>query len=750
MDYGDARKGLENIRVRKAYDPDTRYPGEDVAEGIEEHSNDPLMSPQAAAMLRKIREWWEQARQNQAENREQQAIDEDYYDGLQWADEDIIELLERHQAPYVFNLIKPACDWIIGTEKRTRMDFKIHARKDDKEVRDNAQVKTDTLKYLDDVNLAAYARSQAFAQTVKVGVGWLEDGVRNDESDELIFSRQESWRNIWYDHLSVERDLGDARFLFRAKWTDLDYAEKMFPGQEWKLREAAQAQVLIAGDEESDDFWYARMLSDADSNRVVRRSWVDEQGSAINRRERVRLVECWYRVPARVKRMRGFDSNLDGEVYDEKNPEHIKAAEEEIVSLRDALVMEMWCAIFSGSHLLQNIKSPYKHNDFPFTPIWAYRRGRDNAPYGAIRNSRDPQEDMNKRASKSLFILSTNQVFAEQGAVEEKDWDEFVDQASRPDGAYNKLRPGALANNKIEIRRDTELAEEHLMLMDRDQAMIRNTSGVQGENMGADTNAISGKAILAKQNEGSVVTFELFDNYRYALQLQGRKRLSLIEQYMDMPKTIRVVGDRGKVQYVPINDPEWDPIEGKFTFKNDMTRHQADFVIDQQDFRATIRQAMFEQLMDMMSKLDSQIALNLLDIVITMSDLPEKDELVARIRRINGQSDPDEEEMPEQAAERQARERAQKEERDLEIRRIVAEVVEKEAKAEKTRVESQKAAIEAGTALVSAPVVAGPTDQILESAGFQDADGQGLVAPAVPAPAAQPQPGDEVINNGIG
>jgi hypothetical protein len=94
--------------------------------------------------------------------------------------------------------------------------------------------------------------------------------------------------------------------------------------------------------------------------------------------------------------------------------------------------MQMYVAIMTESDLIHDEPSPYRHNRFPFTPVWCYRRARDNAPYGVIRRQRDPQEDINKRGSKALFILSSNQIQMEKGAVD--DLDDLRLEAARPDG----------------------------------------------------------------------------------------------------------------------------------------------------------------------------------------------------------------------------------------------------------------------------------------------------------------------------
>ena len=105
---------------------------------------------------RKLMMWYLQERDKQAYNRFQMAIDEDYYDGMQWTDEDAQELAARGQAPLVFNQIKPTINWMLGTERRTRFDGMVLPREEADET--GAEVKTKLLKYLSDVNRTPFVR----------------------------------------------------------------------------------------------------------------------------------------------------------------------------------------------------------------------------------------------------------------------------------------------------------------------------------------------------------------------------------------------------------------------------------------------------------------------------------------------------------------------------------------------------------------------------------------------------------------
>ena len=714
---------FENVKAIAVHDPDSRY-GSDMEAEAPDH---PMDSPSAEATFRKLQEWYQQERERQAANRYQMALDEDFYDGLQWSEEDITELESRGQAAYVYNKIKPTIDWVIGTEKRTRIDFKVLPREEDDV--DGAETKTKLLKYLSDVNKTPFHRSRAFSDQIKAGVGWLEDGIRADPEKELLYSRAESWRNIIYDSSSVDRDMEDARFIFRMRWVDLDIAQAYFPDRAEVLRQAAMGQDLF-NTEMDDEFWYLGQhfqARDAKGEVIGRRSFVSD-ALFFNRRERVKLIECWYRVPVCEKLCRG--KGFDGAKFDPANQAMVAAYRDQAISVVDTVRLKVRCAILTEGHMLVDAESPYKHNRFPFTPLWCYRRSRDNAPYGSIRNIRDPQEDLNKRASKALFILSTNQIEAEVGASD--DWDETRAEAARPDGVIIRNK-----GYQLEIKRDSVLAEEHLMLMDKDAKMIQDVGGVSDENMGRETNATSGKAILARQDQGSILTAEIFDNLRFAMQLQGEIQLSLAEQYVSEEKVLRIVGNRGKLEWVKVNQQGEN---GEIL--NDITARQADFLIGEEDFRQTLRVAMFETMSEMVGKLPPEIAIQMLDMVVDLSDAPNKEEMVSRIRKINGQRDPDAKLTPEEQQAMNDKAIADAEKSKAEKSRFYAEVAGLLAKAEKDsatatnlQVDSHGKAAETAAMLAQFPQLA-PLIEIMIAQSAKQAVEQ--APPAMPPELPQP------------
>ena len=650
----------------------------------------PLDTPEKKRLHRRLLEWWHQERESQAENRLQMAIDHDFYDNIQWDEEDERELEERGQRALVYNEVAPTCDWIIGTEKRTRIDFKVLPRTDD-DVK-TADAKTQVLKWHADVNKAHFARSRAFSDAVKGGIGWLEDGARGDPTDEPLFSRYENWRYIWWDTKGTERDGSDWRYLFRVKWIDLDIAEAMFPERCAVLRRAA-VSVNLWGNEEDEDLWYLgqHYQSRSASGQVTgRRNYLSDTGLLFNTRPRVKLIEAWYRIPVRQMVMRGDVFN--GQVYSPKNQKMKQAVDAGAVSLYDKLEMQVRCAVMTEGDLVQDMKSPYRHNRFPFTPIFCYQRNRDGNVYGAIRRIRDPQEDLNKRASKTLFLLSVNRVTADSDAVE--DHDEAREEAARPD-MYIIKKPG----REFSVENNMQLAEGHLLLMDRDSRMVRQAGGVTDDNLGRATNAISGEAIKARQLQGSVVTAEIFDNLRYAVQCQGELQLSLVEQYLTEQKVIRLTQARGQIQWLKINQPEQDGM-GNWRYVNDITANQSDFKVDEQDFHQSVRQAMFDSMVDLVGKIaqvSADAGLRILKMALEFSDLPNKTEMASEIASILGIDEPPDlsSMTPEQQAEYAQRQQAKQQQQAIQQQQLQLAMAEQNAKVAKLNAEASKIAADA-------------------------------------------------------
>lgn len=663
----------------------------------------------------KLMSWFEQEMRRQAHNRFQMALDEDYYDSIQWLPEEAAELKERGQSPTVYNEIKPMVDWLIGTERRQRTDFSIISANDDSmEAEEDSKTKTKLLKYIHEVNRLQFERSDAADDCFKAGLGWMEVGVSPDPEDEVIYVRAESWRNMLYDSLGTRKDLEDSRYIFRFRILDLDVAQAYFPGKEAELR----ASIIGRDNDHYLEYWNGADIEDIEAPASMPGKYVmyDSDSWTKNERERVLIIEAWSKWPTTETRSQGTSSV-------------------------DRVRMKMRCTLMTERHILMDSPSPYKHNKFPFVPLWCYRRKKDNAPYSPIRPVRGPQDSLNKRMSKALFIISTNQTIAEKTAFDNKVMtaEQARDELSAPDG-FVLLADGGM--EKIKNSRQNEVAQGHLQYAQADQLIIRNASGISSENLARDTNITAGVALDKKADQGSMLTAQIFDNLLFARQLEGELTLSLAEQYFTDAKIFSITGDSKKREYVRINQPGPD---GKKL--NDVTARKAQFIIGEQAWRQSLQQAAFEQLMDVLKNLSGaapQVVLALLDVVFELADIPNKRMVLQRIRGVTGQADPDEPLTPDQQADLAQKKaiadkqlQAQIAKLDAEIATAKAQGKNLDAKSLETTLKAVYVAMQAAQVLSTVPGVAAAGDELLRSAGFED---RAAGLPPVPPIAEQPLP----------
>jgi hypothetical protein len=192
--------------------------------------------------------------------------------------------------------------------------------------------------------------------------------------------------------------------------------------------------------------------------------------------------------------------------------------------------------------------------------------------------------------------------------------------------------------------------------------------------------------------------------------------------------------------------------------ENDIIRTKADYIISEDAWAATTRQAQVAELFQILSQLAPvapQLVMVLLDIIVEGMDIPARDEVVRRIRQQTGMEDPNADpSVPD--PEREAREQQKAQQAEMEQRAAMANIAKMEgdaataqARAEKEAAQAAKiiaslpgdnmgakrAALELALAMLTSPPAATITaDVLLEQVGMGDPP------PAAPAPPAQAQP----------
>lgn len=643
-----------------------------------------LNSPDAFAFKDVLLGHYYRELRRQEPGRREMAMDDDFYDGFQWTDEEIAELEERGQVADKLNVVATTVNYMLGSQLTKPLDYSILPKK--KEGSKPAERKTELMKYISDVYNSQNVYSRAYADAVRVGLGWIEAGWKGPDQEDPIYERTESWRNVIWDSASSEPDMSDARYLFRTRWVDADETRAVFPERKGVIDASINAgDAWWSGDDSGDDAMDAREDAHMMREMESQGSWRGSSQTWDTERPRVRLFEGWIKRVAQVPVLRG--SEWAGEVFDPYSRGHDDAIQSGAATIVTRARQRMMVAIFTERGLLSFQPSPYRHNRFPLTPIWGYRRAKDGMPYGIIRNLRDPQRSLNKHRSKAIFAASVNRFIGEAGSI--TDEQNLRSEVARPDSVM-LYKKGSIPPT---IQSGDGMAQTAISMMSMEIDHIQQTSGVTDESMGRTTNATSGKAIGLRQEQGAMAVSLFPVALTNARMLHGQKLLSVIEQYMDEELAFRVTNQNGSTDYTKINDPN-DP-------ESDITRTKADFIVSMEDFRATRRQAAVDKLTELamsLASVEPQAILAILDLIVESMDIPKQGEIVRRIRQITGQEDPDadpNEPTPEkQAAEAAAQAETAQAEAMLKLNMAGAEADarEKIARAMKAEAEAAKVA----------------------------------------------------------
>ena len=406
----------------------------------------------------------------------------DYYDGKQWTSTELKTLTERKQPPITDNRIADKVQYLLGMERKTRTDPKAYPRNPQDE--GSAEAATDAIRYVFDCNDFQQVRSLTFEHMLIEGAGAVE--VIRDGKKEKI--RKIRWDRFYWDPHSMELDFCDARYLGIITWFDEAALIAKYPGK----------KALIEG-----------VMSDS------QRTSVDTFDDKPNT---TRFVD------ARRRRIQVFETYFNSGGW--------KRA--------------VW---MKGNYLEDPTPSPYKDEDgIPECAILAQAayRDRDGNPYGVVRRYKDLQDEINKRRSKALHMLSSRTVIAEKGAV--ADVNKARKEVQRPDG-YLEVTP----TMRFEIQPNVDIGMAQFQL----HTSAMNALATTGPNEALQGNSgnISGRAKQLDQEGGALQVSVLFDQIRHFQKRVARKTWNRIKQFWTEETWVRVTDDEEKLKFVGFNVP---------------------------------------------------------------------------------------------------------------------------------------------------------------------------------------------------
>lgn len=519
--------------------------------------------------------------------------DFEFREGIQWSTAEIADLKKRGQPATVENEIKPIVDRINGfyTQQKTRIIYKgRNLGKDEK----SADVLSALALHVQQQTGYEFEEGEMFDDGQSCGFGVMEVSAEygNDLSPEIKF-KAENCLNIFPDPNSKNYNWNeDAEYICRAKWVSFNRAKQLYP----EYKNEIEAYI--------------------NTNPVVNDSQTMERNHLIDiRLKRIRLIEVWYKEW--VKRKFAVGVGIGGVVeitgWKAKQISELKKISD--IKFHDKVEAKIKMGLFCGDVLLEDKDSPYEHNLFPFIPYFVSRR-KNGEPYSVVRMLKDQNMEINKRRSKALHLLNTNQIVFEEGGV--RDEDELKTEAAKPDGII-KYRKGF----KFEILKNIELAASQLNLQSESKSSIARVSGIP-ELRSSEVRSGIGKQ--REQMRDDVGLASIFGNLRRTRLLIGNIMLELIRQFYTEQKVFSVLDDMNQTKEFMLS---LDNI-------NSIRDNSYDVIIEEAPNTTTIQEEQFAYLAELVKGLPmpANVGIALLPIFIRLSQVKNKEEIIKLIEQL--------------------------------------------------------------------------------------------------------------------
>lgn len=490
-------------------------------------AEDTAISKGEAVPLR-FRQWYLPDRDKAQVWKERAKICFDFVAGRQFTEEELKTLKARKRPAVVFNRIGPIVDAITGYEIGNRREVRYIPREMG-DVKPN-ELLTGAGQWFRDEGYGDYADSAMFACVVIGGMGWTETRLNFDDgpTPEPIIEELDPFEMAW-DRDARQRNLRDARRVWRTRRIPTKEAESMFPGFDRNELHAGWSEVsseadLMRGNEpthEGDDGYVT----------IVQCQWIEKEAywvaeDPLTGGEAEFTPEEYSAANKRLKAMLGME--MQGVKFKRKVRKQAFFGE---------VVLSYGPAPCNDEFSLQCTTGKFDRNE----GIW----------YGAVEAMLDPQRWANKWLAQMMHIMNSNAkggIMAEAGAFKDprtaqKEW-------SQPD-SVTMMEDGALSGNKVKEKPQTQFPVGFQQLTEFAISSIRDVSGVSLELLGQRENDQAASLEYQRRQSGMTILQPLFDGLKLYREMQGRVVLYYLQNDVPEGTLVRIAG-KDNEQYVPL------------------------------------------------------------------------------------------------------------------------------------------------------------------------------------------------------
>lgn len=686
-----------------------------------------------AALMRIARERYQIAVDHDQDNRDAGIEDLEFMAGDQWPEEIRRERNEDGRVILTINRMPAFVNQIVNDVRQNRPSIKVRPV-DDNSDDAIADIFTGLIRHIEHASDAMVAYVTAMETAAQCGIGHFR--IVTEYSHEEGFNQVVRIKRIvdafavTWDPQAVELDRSDAEYCFYEQAMGVDTYKARYP----------------------DSSMTGFDFMDADSTHLG--DW--RQG------EEIRVAEYWTKTPEK-RTLALLDDGRTIDITDMKEEDGVIQDEQggvfRIVKKRKVEIPKVEMRIINGHEVLEG---PFEWigADIPIIPVIGTEThiGRRTIRNGIIRHAKDAQRMYNYwRAAQTEQVAlqpkATWMVTPKNIAGAEPLWQ----QANRRNLPYLPYSPdpdnqGIPPQRTVPPLSSPGMHQEILLAQDD----MKATSGIYDAALGARSNETSGKAILARQRESDVSTFNYGDNLTRAIVSCGRQLVRILPKVYDSERVVRLLNEDETTEAAQINQNVIDDA-GQVHRVNDLSVGVYDVVVTTGPSYSTKRSEAAEALLQLVQAVPDAAKLTL-DIIAKNLDFPGAEEIAERFRKtlppgMVDLKDGEEEAQPPpptpEEIEAKAKIETDQKEQARKDKELEAKILEMAAKAAKTEEETDQIRL----------------DNLGKAFEFAMANGQfqAMIAPIIaeqvqaivrealtPEPQPAPQPAPAYPTNGAG
>lgn len=495
--------------------------------------------------------------------------------GKQWDDADAQKLIDKGVLPLTINKIWPSIQLLVGIESQNRTDAKAFPEGKEDDVR--AEIATMLLKNVNKNSDLDFKHSEQFEDGLICAEGWIEPYL--DYTDHPLFAKMKfrvaDYNQFYPDPDAKEYDFSDGQFMDKVTFgLTKDQVLQLYPDLEDKLDNITGRLSLDNGGDKS--VWNT-VVSLVD--RVMYKNSSNADSPEQTEDPTYDLLEHYYKKFVPKYWVASYQHGLK-EAADKQEAENYVKVENAALpqGVQPAVVInrqvpEIWVCAFIGNEQVHEDKAWF----FPRWKSWPgipYRAKWKKIPtskadiqqiysQGITRGMKSTQQEFNKRRTQELRHLNST---ANSGWLTPKDsWvdSDKVEKYGSTPGVTLEYDP--MAGPPPERVNPAPLSQGHAQLAAENAQDMKESSGINAEQLAMESGERSGRAIALRQKQGLVMVQKYFDNFSRTKKLTYKFILSQLSEVYDVERAVRVLGDAFLQEHfsVPVMGPMVDPATGQ-------------------------------------------------------------------------------------------------------------------------------------------------------------------------------------------